>query len=52
MRVVWLDRAETDLVSIAEYIAEDDPEAAWGVVSAIQDATRMLAEHPRIGRAP
>ena len=50
MRVVWLDRAEADLVSIAEYIAENDPEAAWDVVSAIQDAARMLAEHPRIGR--
>ena len=50
MRVVWLDRAETDLVSITEHIAENDLEAAWSVVSAIQDATRMLAEHPQIGR--
>lgn len=51
MRVVWLDRAESDLVSIAEYIAEDDPVAALSVVSTIRDAVRVLAEHPHIGRA-
>ena len=51
MRVVWLDRAESDLVSIAEYIAEDDPAAALSVVSTMRYAVRVLAEHPHIGRA-
>lgn len=50
MRIVWQDRAESDLEGIAEHIMETDPSAALRVVSAIRDATRMLAEHPGIGR--
>ena len=50
MRIVWQDRAESDLDGIAEHIMETDPPAALRVVSAIRDATWMLAEHPGIGR--
>ena len=50
MRIVWQDRAESDLDGIAEHIMETDPSAALRVVSAIRDAARMLAEHPGIGR--
>ncbi|MDH3601675.1 MAG: type II toxin-antitoxin system RelE/ParE family toxin [Candidatus Tectomicrobia bacterium] len=51
MRIVWQDKAESDLDQIAEYMMEDDPAAALRVVSAIRDATRLLIAHPNIGRA-
>ena len=45
MRIVWQDRAESDLDGIAEHMMETDPSAALRVVSAIRDVARMLAEH-------
>ena len=43
--------AENDLFEIAEYIAEDNPEAAHRVVEAIQETTTNLATQPEMGRS-
>jgi addiction module RelE/StbE family toxin len=51
MRIIWQDKAESDLDRIAEYIMEDDPAAALRIVSTIREAVRVLIEHPYIGRA-
>lgn len=44
-------KAQTDLVSIKDYIAEDleNPQAAIAIVSKITKAIRMLRDHARIG---
>jgi len=51
MRIIWQDKAESDLDRIAEHIMEDDPAAALRIVSTIREAVRVLIEHPYIGRA-
>lgn len=51
MTIVWLDEAERDLDGIADYIARDDPAAALRLIRTIREATRVLSEHPGIGRA-
>lgn len=50
MRIVWQDEAERDLDRIAEYVLKDDPAAALRLVYTIRQATRVLCEHPNIGR--
>jgi len=50
MRIVWQDEAEGDLDRIAEYILKDDPAPALRLVYTIRQATRVLGEHPNIGR--
>ena len=50
MRIVWQDEAEGDLDRIAEHILKDDPAAALRLVYTIREATRVLGEHPNIGR--
>ena len=42
--------AREDLHEIWSYIAEEDREAADGVVREIHEAYERLAEHPRLGR--
>jgi toxin ParE1/3/4 len=37
-------------MAIAEYIAQDNPAAAYAVHDAIQRQVERLAQHPRIGR--
>jgi toxin ParE1/3/4 len=37
-------------MAIAEYIAQDNPAAAYAVYDAIQRQVERLAQHPRIGR--
>lgn len=51
MRIIWQDKAVSDLDRIAEYMMEDDPAAALRIVSTIREAVRVLIEHPYIGRA-
>lgn len=51
MRIIWQDKAESDLDRIAECMMEDDPAAALRIVSTIREAVRVLIEHPYIGRA-
>lgn len=40
---------EVDLVEIASYIAQDDPDAARRVVAAVHEMFRLLARHPLLG---
>ena len=50
MRIIWLDEAGRDLDRIAEYILKDDPAAALRLIYTIREATRVLSEHPNVGR--
>ncbi|MDP4880005.1 MAG: type II toxin-antitoxin system RelE/ParE family toxin [Opitutales bacterium] len=43
-------RAEEDIESILDYIAEDDPQAALSFYKDLERVFRRLARHPRIGR--
>ena len=42
--------ALADLDELMAYIAEDDPEAATKVAGKIWETTRMLSNHPAIGK--
>ncbi len=50
MRTIWQDEAERDLDRITKYILKDDPAAAARLIYTIREATRVLSEHPNIGR--
>ena len=50
MHVVWLEEAVNDLKMIGDYIAEEDKEAAYRVLTQIQAAADSLSRHPEIGR--
>jgi toxin ParE1/3/4 len=43
-------RAEDDVESILDYIAQDDPYAALGFYENLERLFKRLAEHPKIGR--
>ena len=49
MEVVWLDEALQDLKEIERYIAEDDPAAAYRVLTKIEASTSSLQRHPQLG---
>lgn len=49
MNVVRLPQALTDLVEIAEYIAQDDVEAADRFFDAFEETIARLRHSPRIG---
>ncbi|TXL18823.1 type II toxin-antitoxin system mRNA interferase toxin, RelE/StbE family [Methylococcaceae bacterium HT5] len=51
LELVWLGSAEADLDNIAEYIAQDNIDAAIDVYLRIKDSSKGLLEHPKIGRA-
>jgi len=48
---MYAPEAENDLVSIAEYIARDKPEAARRWVARIRETCTMLAMQPEAGEA-
>ena len=48
--VTFTARALSDLDRLFDFLAEHDPGAADGAASAIVDATRILRDHPLIGR--
>jgi toxin ParE1/3/4 len=50
MEIIWRSAALNDIESIREFIAQDNPEAAARVHSAIGVAVERLAEHPNLGR--
>ena len=50
MRVRWTRTALANLNEEAEYIAQDDPQAAVRVVQRIRRAVQNLASHPALGR--
>ena len=49
IEVVWLEEALQDLKEIGRYIAEDDPAAAYRVLTKIEAATQSLQHHPQLG---
>lgn len=51
MRLIWQDEAERDLDRIVEYVLKDDPAAALRLTCTIREATRVVGEHPNIGRS-
>jgi toxin ParE1/3/4 len=50
MKVRWTRPARDDLIRIQDYIAQDNPRAAFRVVETIRERTGKLVEHPRSGR--
>jgi addiction module RelE/StbE family toxin len=49
MEVVWLEEALQDLKEIGRSIAEDDPVAAYRVLTKIEASTNSLQHHPQLG---
>lgn len=47
--VVWRTSAYRDLLSLHDWIAADDPQAAQRLVMKIQSSAMRLSETPRIG---
>lgn len=45
----WSHEAEQWLHEIYEYIAQDNPTAAWKVISGIYDKAQLLSDFPNIG---
>ena len=50
MKVIWFKRAIWDLVSVKDYIAQENPNAAQKIVQRIKNAVSLLSEQPGIGR--
>jgi len=50
MKIKWVRLALADLDQAAEFISQDNPEAAKRIVKRIRDAARLLSDHPNGGR--
>ena len=50
MHIRWTEPAADALNSIQDYIAKDNPRAAFEVAQRIGNTVSQLEEHPRIGR--
>ncbi len=50
MQITWLKTALKNLNEIAEYIAQESPQAASQVVEAIETQVNLLATQPALGR--
>ena len=46
----WRESARADLLSIIDYISDDNPDAAQRLKDEIETKTSMLVEHPLLGR--
>jgi len=51
MQVKWTEPAAKALESIQDYIAKDNPRAAFEVAQKLRHATNQLRDHPKLGRA-
>ena len=51
MRLRWTEPAAAALATIQDYIANDNPRAAFEVVQRIRIAVNQLQRHPKSGRA-
>jgi len=51
VQVKWLGSALRNLKEEADYIAQDDPQAAARIVLRLESAVAQLAHHPALGRA-
>ena len=47
----WREAARADVLSIIDYISDDDPDAAQRLKDEIEDKVSRLAKHPRLYRA-
>jgi addiction module RelE/StbE family toxin len=50
MKLIWSERALSELERIGDYIGEDNPKAANRFVSRLWKRTAALKKHPRLGR--
>ena len=50
MDVIWTRQALRSLESMADYIARDNPQAAYEVTEAIRRAALRLGDFPQLGR--
>lgn len=50
MKLVWSVRAKRDLIEIASYVAEDNPDAAISWTDRLRERARQAAAMPRAGR--
>jgi plasmid stabilization system protein ParE len=50
VKLVYLPRARQDLVAIVDFIARDDPKAAFAVRLRIEQSLLVLQAHPMIGQ--
>jgi toxin ParE1/3/4 len=50
VRIRWLDQAVADLVTVRNYIAQDDPGVARKVAQSIRQAVAVLTDYPAAGR--
>lgn len=50
MQIVWLKNALRNLDEIAEYISQENPQAASQVVDMIVEQVNLLATQPALGR--
>ncbi|HEX22531.1 MAG TPA: type II toxin-antitoxin system RelE/ParE family toxin [Chromatiales bacterium] len=49
MNVIWTEPAATALESIQDYIARDNPHAAWNLAQKIKHAVALLPDNPKLG---
>jgi toxin ParE1/3/4 len=50
MKVFWTQLAIGDLDSAYEYISDENPAAAVGLIERIKKSVAMLPRHPQLGR--
>jgi len=50
VKVVWTEPAAEALEHIQDYIARENPRAAWEVAQTIREAVKRLSDHPELGR--
>ncbi len=50
MKVLWLRRAERSLEQLADFIARDNPQAAYRMIMRLREAANALARTPDMGR--
>ncbi|RZL86449.1 MAG: type II toxin-antitoxin system RelE/ParE family toxin [Variovorax sp.] len=50
LELEWREAARADLLSIVEYIAQDNPGAALELVTEIEDKAERLRDHPKLYR--
>lgn len=51
-RLVWTERAISDLDEIVEYIAYENPDAARRLAQRVKEHVEQLADHPLSGPVP
>ncbi len=51
MRIKWTEPAARALETIQDYLARDNPHAAFDVAEKLRHATERLCDHPKLGRA-